>query len=479
MDEAIEHIGVGRHQFLVIFAGCSTHAFNASISLTVAVAARAIAAEAGLSALYAGMLASCLFGGYIVGNLLGGILADWLGRRMPLLLAFAGYTALQASVALTPGHLMVLLVATLLAALGLFMGIGLAAASAGMKEWTPVRWRSMAFGMIFVFLAFGQLFSAVLLLAMSPDLNPRTVPWKLMFGIGAVFSGLMFVITMLTLPESAHWLRKQGRDQEATDQLRAAALRNGVDLEALENWIARSPWTQRSIDGQDSHRLTRNNDESAPLVEESGATEGGRSTLIKKRRWATIFSGRYARITFIMCWNNFTTNATYYGLVFALPQTLAHFHEGNLGAASMLLVAAFIELPGTALQIYCGNCFDRQGNSAVMFGTAFFFLILLAIGLMTKPWIMIVGVLGSKCFIVASFIITYLLMAEAYPVSCRGFGNGFCMTVGRLGAVVSPIAFESTRSAWGNEVPFYGGLAVLVVIASILSLFLPLPESVK
>jgi AAHS family benzoate transporter-like MFS transporter len=448
VDDAVEKIGLGKQQIWVLVAGGCAYASTTAVSTTASQAARAVAAEAGMGDMYTGLLTSVVFGGYIIGNLLSGPFADGYGRRPPLVAAYAGLAVFQALAAAQDSS-NILQLAICFLGCGVFMGLGLTGANANMKEWTPAHFRPTLFCLLFVFLASGQMGTCIFFNVTSPRLSAGDLQWKLLFNLQALLSGTLLLFCFFLLPESAQWLTHRGMCQKAKEALVNAAMRNGVELDKEVLHQA----TDLSNDG-------RTVEEATPLKPEAALSQ-------------SIFAGGLGQTTMIMCCLNICTNACYYGLMCTLPATLsASFQGSGITAANVMLILSLMELPGIALQDFLGQRLSRHANLAATFLAVSASLALLAGSLQLQPSLVLIGSMCCKLTIIGSFIITYLTMAEAYPVACRASGSGFCMTTGRLGACVAPVFYENL-----GDVTFYSMLSVLALVSAAAGYMLKVQES--
>ncbi len=161
--------------------------------------------------------------GALVGSLIGGELADRIGRKKAVLAAGVLFTlgAVLQSVAPHPP----LLVGGRLV---IGVGVGLAAVAAPLygAEMAPAAWRGR-------FVSAYQLAITIgIFIAYQVDatLTADNGGWRLMLGV-AGFVGVALFLAMLAAPESPRWLLKMGRQGEALDRLRA--VRPDADQPAL------------------------------------------------------------------------------------------------------------------------------------------------------------------------------------------------------------------------------------------------------
>ncbi|HUA77706.1 MAG TPA: MFS transporter, partial [Acetobacteraceae bacterium] len=161
--------------------------------------------------------------GALVGSLIGGELADRIGRKKAVLAAGVLFTlgALLQSIApdtlvLVGGRLII------------GIGVGLAAVAAPLygAELAPASWRGR-------FVSAYQLAITIgIFLAYQVDavLSGEESNWRLMLGAAAV-AGIALFLAALAAPESPRWLLKVGRRADALAELRA--VRPDADQPAL------------------------------------------------------------------------------------------------------------------------------------------------------------------------------------------------------------------------------------------------------
>jgi len=160
--------------------------------------------------------------GAMVGALVAGVLADRLGRRRAVLWAAALFVVGAAIEAAAP-DVPVLVLGRLVVGFG--VGVASVAAPLYAAEMAPARLRGRFVSMYQLAITIG-IFIAYLVdqFLASGDL------WRVMLGLSAV-PGVLLVIAMWPLPDSAVWYEKQGRRGDAEAALRRV---RGDDADVTE-----------------------------------------------------------------------------------------------------------------------------------------------------------------------------------------------------------------------------------------------------
>jgi SP family galactose:H+ symporter-like MFS transporter len=168
--------------------------------------------------------------GALFGSLIGGELADRLGRKKAVLCAGGLFTLGALIQALAPDT-MVLVVGRLVVGLG--VGVAAVAAPLYGAEMAPAAWRGRFVSAYQLAITLG-IFIAYLIdqeLAASDH-------WRIMLGISVV-PGLLLIVVMVMAPESARWLAKRGKRDAALNVLRRIdpGADSGAALNAIEKGL--------------------------------------------------------------------------------------------------------------------------------------------------------------------------------------------------------------------------------------------------
>jgi sugar porter (SP) family MFS transporter len=203
-----------------------------------------------LSTQMEGVVVSIVLVGAMIGAVLGGSIADRFGRRTILLSGAVIFILGSILAPLSPN------VATLIVArafLGLAIGFTSVTAPVYVSELAPPESRGMLIGLYQFALTLGIALANLVGYWLAADHG-----WRLMFGLGAI-PAVIFLLMVLTVPESPRWLAAQGRVSEAekvlesyTDhagaQLLLSEIRSSLQVHTERRWSALwSPAVRRSL----------------------------------------------------------------------------------------------------------------------------------------------------------------------------------------------------------------------------------------
>ena len=166
-----------------------------------------------------GALGSYALVGVLVGALLAGTIADVIGRRKVMLLAYAWFSVGMAVTALmttTTGFGLMRFVT------GLGVGALVATTGAIVSEFAPPGKKNLCNAITYSGVPFGSLMAALLAIILLAGIG-----WRGMFWIGALPLVTLLPLAFFKMPESPAWLLSRGRVEEA----RAIAERTGVPLD--------------------------------------------------------------------------------------------------------------------------------------------------------------------------------------------------------------------------------------------------------
>merc|ERR1719281_255545 len=91
-------------------------------------------------------------------------------------------------------------------------------------------------------------------------------------------------------------------------------------------------------------------------------------------------------------------------------------------------------------------------------------------------WIIVVlqtSFFAFKLFSSMLFGLVYVYSIEVYPTVARATGTGICITMGRVGAITSPLIYEWLSEGTGHFIAFFGVLVGICLVDVVLVLMLP------
>jgi AAHS family benzoate transporter-like MFS transporter len=369
---------------------------------------------------------SMTLGGLMIGFLVAGPLADRIGRRVVMLAGVTWFSLLCIVCALAPSF-------TVFGAGRVLSGIGLGAvvpsAVALASEFAPARRRQLFNGITLIGYPIGGVLATVAALVVLPnaDVIANAVPpsehWRVLYGLGGALIVLVPIL-YFSLPESPSFLSTRGRDEEAL----VVATRFGTELSATD----------------------------VPLAGPKGSVR-------------LLLAPRYLFATIVFTAVMVCCQILVYGPNTWLPSMTNEMGFGGIQGTLALMMLQFGAVVGTvggALLV------DRGGATrtivpyfllgavsllALAFGTD-----LGAAGLFVAAFAAGVGTVGTSTLM-------YGVIAAHYPTASRGSAIGFCLGIGRFGAILGPqigALFASPRAGLvAFTVPALVGALLVLLLA--------------
>ncbi|SIT75583.1 MFS transporter [Microbacterium sp. RU33B] len=345
-------------------------------------------------------IASIGFVGMAIGATLGGLLADRFGRRQIFALTLIVYGIATGASALV-GGLALLLVFRFFVGLGL--GAELPVASTYVSEFAPARMRGRLIVILEAFWAVGWTAAALIGYFVFPGSDDG---WRWAFAIGAV-PAVYALIVRWGLPESARWLERRGRHDEADAVVRRFEASASVTAEA-------------------KRRLT-----TGPIEVPAAAVSAG-------DRLSALWSREFRRRTLSLWLVWFCVNFAYYGAFIWIPTILVQQGFDLVRSFEFTLIITLAQLPGYAVAAWLIEVWGRRltlsvfllgsAVSAVFFGTA------------TEVAAIIAAGMALSFFNLGAWGALYAVTPELYPTSLRATGSGWAAGVGRIASIVAPLS---------------------------------------
>lgn len=395
----------------------------------IAAAAIFVKRSFALSTIAEELVVSIVLIGAMTGAIVGGAVADRIGRRKTLIWA-AGIFIVGSLLAPLASNVTVLIIAR--AIIGLGIGFTSVTAPVYVSELAPPQSRGMLIGLYQFALTVG-----IALADLVGYLLADQQAWRLMFGL-AVVPTVLFLFVILTVPESPRWLFAHSREKDA-----ANVLLSYTDTAGAKQLLA---------DIQEGLK--------APV----------------EQRWSALWSPAVRGSLFIAVGMTVLQQVTgintiiYYGpQIFALAGSASHS-----SAILATFVVAIVNVIGTVVGI---SLVDRVGRKPLLYvGVTGMTIALFALSYAFSHNAMFgtsLGVIAIVCLMIyiACFAfslgaIAWILVAEVFPLRVRGRG----VAAGTLGSGISnfivSITFLSLIEAIGSARTFaiYGAMSILTLL---------------
>jgi MFS transporter, AAHS family, benzoate transport protein len=382
----------------------------------------------GLNPGQAGTIGSVIVAGMFLGALLVGPFADVFGRRTTMIIDLLVFSISMFLCGLSPTPLMFSIFRFIG---GLGVGGIIPTTATITVEYAPLRWRSLAYTLMFTGYGVGGILASGLAIPLLP-----TFGWQVMFYINALACLIAVPLAYWFLPESIGFLLFKNRRAEAE----RVAQRFQVDLNSEEVRLA-----QREI-------------------EAARGARGWKSPLF-------LFSQGYLLATVLFALLSFCALYMIYGVNTWLTQLMA---SSGYSLTSALLFLLVLNLGNIIGNVIAGAAADRFGSRIVcivVFGLAAISFFLLSIKVPLLVGYLLVILVGNGTLGAQNLLNAYI--AKSYPVNTRGTAVGWALGIGRTGGFVSPnliglFLFWHVPLQWS----FYA-LAIPGALSILLLLFMP------
>jgi MFS family permease len=399
--------------------------------------------EFGLSPTGAGMVASAIAFGAIVGALIGGYLTDKIGRYRVFMADMFFFVFAALACAFAPNEY-VLTAARFV--MGLGVGIDLPVAMAFLAEFSKLKGRGNKAASIAMWCPtwYAAISISYLLVLFFYTVLPEAhagLLWRIILGFGAVPAILIICIRSRYMSESPVWAANQGDLHGA-----AAILRNSYGINAH---VA----------------------EDADL---SPATRGRRASW---RNYGELLKGVYLRRTILATVTAIASAFAYNAVAFGLPVIISSF------LAQSMLTTILVSLALNLLFAFVGGILavrlvPRFGAwKMTTLGYCFQFVALVGLALVGRPGD------GAEAAISIAMLALFLLgqgfgpgshtmtfASLSYPTSLRGVGVGFNQTLMRGSSTVSLFMFPLLSAALSTNVFWVIALAPLAGLIALLAI---------
>lgn len=175
------------------------------------------------------VVSSLLFPGAAFGALLGGRIADWLGRKNSLIVCAVIFLVGALGCALAPN-------VALMVAARILLGFGVGAAAVAcplyLAEMAPAERRGRMVTINELMIVTGQMLAFAINALLAVVIEDAHV-WRIMLGVAAI-PAVILLIGMFLLPESPRWFGARGRVDEARHVLTLSRSPEQVEVEVAD-----------------------------------------------------------------------------------------------------------------------------------------------------------------------------------------------------------------------------------------------------
>lgn len=392
----------------------------------------------GLSARMEELVVSVVLVGAMLGALLGGVIADRIGRRATLV--WGGLIFIVGSV-VAPWSPNVMTLIGARALLGIAIGFTSVTAPVYVSELAPPASRGMLIGLYQLALTAGVALADLIGYSVANE-----HAWRLMFGLGAI-PAVIFMLTVLTVPESPRWLFAQNRAAEAhvvlrsyTDEAGARLLVDDIEtslrVKVDRRW--RSLWT--------------------PAIRGALFIAVGFLVLQQVTGINTVIY--YGPRIFSLAGISSDKSTIFATLLVAIVNVLATF-----------IALALVDRWGRKPLLYAGVA----GMTASLFVLSYAFHNQAALGSRLGIVAIVCLMVYITCFAFSMGPISWILVSEVFPLRVRGRGVAAASLASGAANFLVSVTFLSLIKFAGSSVTF--GLYGVACVLTLLFVYFVIPET--
>jgi putative MFS transporter len=382
-----------------------------------AYAAPAIRAEWGLSVAQIGQLTSYTFLGMFAGAILGGRLADRVGRKRTVIWSTVLYSVASVLCALAPN-------VAVLGILRIITGIGIQAVTGVLivyvAEMFPGASRGrcqalmLGIGLLGVPVAAG---AARLIVPLSPD------AWRWVFVFGGI--GLVpALVARFVLPESVRWAALNGRVAEARETV---------------------------------ERLEAQSKRSLPEVVEA-------PVLRERQRPAELFALGMRKRTAVATLTMIFAILGFYGFNAWIPTLLVERGYSTTEALTITTIFSIAPFAGALAGMLLADRFQRRTTMLVL--TAVIAASMVVFAFTGSYWLLLISGFVATLLLQTNTALLYAYLPEVFPLALRGLGAGFANGFGRLAGFGNAFLIAAIAGALGFAAVFTA-TAVFILLAGL------------
>ncbi|GGF15817.1 MFS transporter [Subtercola lobariae] len=425
--ESIDKAPMSRYQLLVISISLLIVLIEGYDLLLMAFSASAVAADWKLNATAIGLLLSAVGIGMVFGSLLIAPLADRIGRRRMTLLGLGIVTVSMAASALTMNSTQLGITRVIT---GLGIGGLVASVPVVISEFSPLRRRATWVAIGTAGLPIGGVvggFVASIVLG--------SFGWRASFVVGVVLTLIVFVLVLAAMPESIDFLLAK-RPKNAVETINRTLRRMKLET------VSTLPQPQ-------------------PRVPNEFITG--------------LFKAGNGRKTALISFAFFVMMAAFY---FANGWTPRLLLQAGMTAQQSIGAGVLLNLGGAAAAIGFGLFalkYKKKILTIISFAGATVAFVLMGISFGSLGWTLFLA-LAVGMFIQACATGLFTISPELFPTSVRTAGVGFAVTLGRIGAIISPILAGVLIDGGWSAPSLYLLFAVPLILGGLAIVALKLPK---
>ena len=428
--EIIDTSAVSGRQILIIILCLLFNMVDGFDITAMAIVAQSVGQELSLSAEKLGWIFSMALAGMMAGAMLLAPLSDVFGRRKMIIssLVLVGSSiVLTANATSLTGFMLLRFIS------GLGAGCLLATQATLASEYSPERFRTLAVSAVTAGYPIGAMMTSVVAAYLIPEYG-----WRGMFWFGGVMTLLMACVAFFLIPESLKFLiTKRSPDTlEIVNQ----------QLAAIGKPLATSlPETTQTIN--------------------DSATTGLLSNV------ATLLSPEQRRTTILLWFAFFLSFATLYVLMSWIPKMIEDSgYDFSIGRDAFFLFNL-----GGVIGIFLMGAMSTRCRlsillSILLIGSAAGMVIFALISVELSILMLIIFLIGLLQQ--GGFTGLYAAATKSYPTEIRATGVGWCIGLGRSGAVFGPTAAGYLMVAGSDMSEIFLVFAIPTLAAGVIAYFL-------
>ena len=378
-----------------------------------------------LTPVAAGSVVSYGLAGLMIGTAGLGMLADRIGRKLPLIIGLCMFSVFNGGL-FWVHDFRTFCVLRFLAGMG--MGGALTLNITLASEFAPARVRARMVATMFTGFMIGPALAGIISIIFIP-----TYGWRIVLFF-ALLPLIFIPFLYWLLPESVRFLAQKGRYDKAIAVLRKMEKAAHVEPK---------PWTAESF--------------ALPAVE-------------RKASVGQLFTSKLAVMTILIWFVYFFNLLAIYILTTWLPTLLS---KAGISMVKSYGYTVMDHIGGFLGAIFLGMILDRFGRkwglvSAYVLGAVVTWLLGESTG---SPTALYLCNLLTGFFIIGGQGAQHAVAGEIYPTFMRSTGVGWALTIGRLGAVCGPLIGGFLQSAGFSFSQFFAVLSIPPLLCAALVLF--------